>query len=105
MKNSFDQLRVDGINRSLEGSDAVCKLSKRYINSAVIGVPGKPGSVMLCRDFVTTNYPGRGVWLCHYSETMTPESMANDVVAFGQTEEEQFLYWNDLLKYLKSIYC
>lgn len=103
MENTFSPLHVDGINRELVGTGAVCKLSKAYTNSAVIGVPGVVGSVVVCLDFETTNYPGRGVWLCHITD-LDPKSAADGNVNFTQVEEEQFLYWGDLIRYLKQVF-
>lgn len=103
MANSFELAHVDGINRELRGTGAVCKLSAVYQKSAVIGVPGVSGSVVVCLDFETTNHPDRGVWLCHHTD-LDPKSASDGNVDFTQAEEEQFLYWGDLIRYLKRVF-
>lgn len=102
MRNTFSQEHVDGINRELSriGAKAVCKKSKIYRELAVVGIPDTPGSIGIYLE--DDSWSGRSIWRCHITN-LSPKSLA-DGDNPGHMEEREFLYWGEVIDFLKKVY-
>ena len=100
--NTFNTTHLNAITMILEGTEALAKRSKVFTKAIVIGVPNKPGCLIVSQSD-EEDQDGKYPFLVSYFKDYDPKSVASCEAYFTESYTDRFYSWNGLVDFIVSM--
>ena len=101
--NTFETNQMLCIIETIKSLDhVVCKRSATFTKALVMGVPGKPGSLMISQQEVKEN-KGQFTFLLHYFHDYEPKKVADGQVCFSFSKSKTVPDWIGLIEFIEKM--
>ena len=97
-KNTFNTEELNALRAfNKEHESVLIKRSRFYTKAVVVGVPDKPGSLLI-------SYVDHGAyWLTHSTPDLSPKELADGIgVDLHEMDEDRFYRWRDLAEHISK---